>query len=329
MIHLAPRVKTGTPAGILLAVATVAAYLAGGPAAEAQGPAVQGPTIRSPAPRPPMLPEVPSLEGPSGPVVESLPAQDGESPFADALRPPMPPGTPTGPLEDPAATGSPYGFADPSAGYAPRLPGRIRSYIENRPRQQPLQSESWLNRPFSASFFLGGVFLDDPLDDPIRGIEGDAGIFYGGRFGWDFAPRFGMEGRIGGGSPGVSSSLFNVDLPQANVFFADLNWLWYPTGDTRWRPYFMAGTGLFNLDVIDIFNHRYHETLFEIPLGIGLKYRYSTRTVMRFEFADNFSLGTGLLEDMHNFSFTAGLETRFGGGMRKNYWPWKPDRDWR
>ena len=47
------------------------------------------------------------------------------------------------------------------------------------------------------------------------------------------------------------------------------------------------------------------------------------------EFADDFAMGTGRLEDMHNLSFTAGLETRFGGGNRKNYWPWKPDRDWR
>jgi hypothetical protein len=340
MIHFPPRATPGTLAGILLAATTAvvqiaAAHFIGGRQAVAQSPVAQspvaqGPAIQRQAPRPPTQPPVPMLEGPvvPGPAVESFPAQESDSPFADALRPPSPPRIPAGPIDGQDAADAPYGY-DPSHDYAPRLPGRIRSHFENRPRQQPLQSESWLNRPFSASFFLGGVFLDDPLDDPLAGIAGDAGFYYGGRFGWDFAPRFGMEGRIGAGSAGTSSTVFRVDLPQANLFYTDINWLWYPTGDTRWRPYVMAGTGLFNLDFIDIFNHRYHETMFEIPLGIGLKYRYSTRTVMRFEFVDNFALGTGLLEDMHNFSFSAGLETRFGGGNRKNYWPWKPDRDWR
>jgi hypothetical protein len=237
------------------------------------------------------------------------------------LQPPAYPGTP----HAGSAADAPYAADAYPGDYHPSLPGRIRTYLDNRPRQQPLQTESWLNRPFSASFLLGGVFLDDPLP----GIEGDAGVFYGGRLGWDFAPHFGMEGRMGGGSAGISSSTFAVDLPQANLFFFDINWLWYPTGDTRWRPYFLAGTGLFNIDFTDIFVHRYHDSLFEIPLGVGLKYRYSTRTVMRFEFTDNYGLGSGLLQDQHNLSFTAGLETRFGGGNHKSYFPWKPDRNWR
>jgi hypothetical protein len=262
-----------------------------------------------------------SGNGVPGNAVEGLPAYENGSPFADVLEPPAYPDA----AVDPDAAVAPYGPDGYPGPYRPGLSGRVRSYIDNRPRQQPLQTESWLNRPFSASFFLGGVFLDDPLPE----IEGDAGVFYGGRLGWDFAPHFGMEGRMGGGSAGISSSIFNADLPQANLFYFDVNWLWYPTGDTRWRPYFMAGTGLFNIDFTDIFNHRYHESLFEIPLGVGLKYRYSTRTVMRFEFTDNYGLGSGLLQDQHNLSFTAGLETRFGGGNRKSYFPWKPDRNWR
>jgi hypothetical protein len=299
MIHLAPRATHLALAGMLLAATAASARHA---SAQAGGPAVG--------------------EAPAVPGIEGLPAFENGSPYADVMQSPTAPeAQAAGPAEGDAG----YAYGDHAEGYAPRLPGRVRSYIDNRPQQQPLRTESWLNRPFSASFFLGGVFLGDP----IRGLEGDAGIFYGGRFGWDFAPRFGMEGRIGGGSPGVSSTIFNYDLPQTNLFFTDVNWLWYPTGDTRWRPYFSAGTGLFNIDLVDASNHRFHESLFEIPFGVGFKYRYSTRTVMRFEVMDNFAFGTGLLDDMHNISITAGLETRFGGGNRKSYYPWKPDRDWR
>jgi hypothetical protein len=328
MIHPAIRLTPVALASLLLVVTTAAAQnpAAGNPTA--RDPTTTGPAIRRPAP-----PPVPVLQGPvvggsgvEGSAVEGLPAYENASPYAGVLESPTSPDARPVP-QLPLSADSPYQVDEPPLDppHGPRLPGRVRSYIENRPRQLPLQTESWLNRPFSASFFLGGIFLGDPM----TGLEGDAGIFYGGRFGWDFASRFGVEARMAGGSPGISSNQFNFELPQTNIFLTDLNWLFYPTGDTRWRPYLSAGTGLFDVDFVNLFNHRFHESLFEVPFGIGLKYRYSTRTVMRFELMDNFAFGTGLLNDMHNLSFTAGLETRFGGGNRKSYYPWKPDRDWR
>jgi len=321
MIHFAIRVTPVALASLLLVVTTAAAQNSAARHPGQAPPATTGPVMRQPAAAP-----VPVLEGPAGegPVVEGLPVYESESPYAGVLESPTSSDVQPG-SQLPLSADSPYQVDEQPQPYAPRLPGRVRSYIENRPRQQPLQTESWLNRPVSASFFLGGIFLGDPM----TGLEGDAGIFYGGRLGWDYASRFGVEARMGGGSPGVSSTVFNYELPQTNLFFVDVNWLFYPTGDTRWRPYLSAGTGLFNVDLVNAANHRFHESLFEVPFGIGLKYRYSTRTVMRFEVMDNFAFGTGLLDDMHNLSFTAGLETRFGGGNRKSYWPWKPDRDWR
>ena len=36
-------------------------------------------------------------------------------------------------------------------------------------------------------------------------------------------------------------------------------------------------------------------------------------------------LGVGGVENLHNWSTTAGLEVRLGG-TRKAYWPWNPGR---
>lgn len=182
-----------------------------------------------------------------------------------------------------------------------------------------------MNRPYSAGFFLGGMFLDDPIGGLL---DGNGGVMYGGRFGWDFSPRWGVETRLGGASAGLDAVGITVDIPQADVFFWDLNWLWYPTGDTRWRPYFLAGTGMFDLDYRDPANRRFHNTTLELPFGAGFKYRHSTRLAMRFEVLDNFSFGSGIQDAMHNLSATAGFEVRYGGGTRRSYWPWNPSRSW-
>src|SRR5206468_6243022 len=96
-----------------------------------------------------------------------------------------------------AADQAPYEPHDtvlPPDAVGPFHPSRIGEYIRNRPRQIQLERDSWLHRPWSTSFLLGGLFLDKPMST----INGNGGILYGGRVGWDFAPRFGMETRLGG-----------------------------------------------------------------------------------------------------------------------------------
>jgi hypothetical protein len=229
--------------------------------------------------------------------------------------------------------------ADPAANYAwpeqsgmhygpspyPAAPMSLGHYLKSRPRQPPLQRESWLNRPYNASFLLGGLFLDNPIAGQA---DGEPGFMYGARLGWDFGPSFGVETRIAGANPGIRDPQGVMELPPAKVFLWDMNWLWYWTGDTRWRPYFSAGMGLFDIQY-DSTTQGYHETTFAMPFGIGLKYRHSTRVAMRFDLIDNYTFASGQQEAMHNLSITAGLEARFGGGSRRNYWPWNPGHDWR
>ena len=60
-----------------------------------------------------------------------------------------------------------------------------------------------------------------------------------------------------------------------------------------------------------------------MPIGIGLKYRLHDWLTLRADVTDNLAFGSSGLATMNNFSFTTGMEFRFGG-YHKNYWPWAP-----
>jgi hypothetical protein len=231
----------------------------------------------------------------------------------------------------PAQESAPYPWPEqpgtPPYGHSPYAAPRTKlgAYLQSRPRQPQLQRDSWLNRPYSIGFFMGGMFLDSPMSGTT---EGQPGFMYGGRFGWDFSPSFGLETRIVGANPGLHAPASNTDLPNAQVFIWDMNWLWYWTGDTTWRPYFTIGMGLFEMKYLTA-TETQQNTAFEMPFGFGLKYRHSTRLAMRFDLLDNFTFAAGRQDSMNNISLTAGLEYHFGGGSRRNYWPWNPGHNWR
>lgn len=208
----------------------------------------------------------------------------------------------------------------------PPRPRPLADYLHNRPRQPQLQRDSWLNRPYSFSFLVGGLFLDNPLQGVV---DGQAGFLYGARLGWDFERRWGVESRLAASSPGVAATNGITPLPQADLLLWDLQWLWYPTGDTRWRPYVAAGFGVVDVEFMAPANVKFHDTVFGLPIGVGMKYRHSTRIAMRIDLTDNIAFASSQQDTMHNFSVTAGIEARFGGGTRRNYWPWNPGRDWR
>lgn len=224
----------------------------------------------------------------------------------------------------PSGHGKPY-YEQPSGSRLHQHAERLRNYIDNRPRQLPLQSESWLNKPYGLSYFVGGMWLDDPLHNVVGG---NAGFMYGGRFSWDLNPSFGVETRLGGANVGLVDRINGIDLAPANVFFADIDWLWYFTGDTRWRPFALIGTGFFDIDYTDAVPVRHHSTVLQLPIGLGVKYRHSSRIAIRVDLIDNISFASGPQDTMHNWSLTAGLEARFGGGRKRNYWPWNPSREW-
>ncbi len=198
----------------------------------------------------------------------------------------------------------------------------------------PLQGESWRYRPYSVGLFVGVVQGDTLIDDWVSQRQG---LFGGCRFGWDHSLHWGTEMRFAFAEMPVYDSQRAVAAQVAagspayenrnsDMFWWDVSMLYFPWGETRWRPYLRWGLGTAHVSFSDRLENKWDQIVIAMPLAMGFKYRYSERLALRFELADNMSFaGGGGFNTLHNFSVTGGFEVRFGGA-RKAYWPWNPSR---
>ena len=199
------------------------------------------------------------------------------------------------------------------------------------PNEPPI-NESWLDRPVSAGVFVGVVNGSPLIDDWVGQQQGITG---GLRLGYDFNEHWGTELRYAFGAIKLYDSeramavAPNSDVNPYETRYSDLDLVdaslvFYPWGDTRWRPYFLTGIGLTQLRFQDILGVRYSVTVPDIPLGVGLKFHVSEAAALRVELNDTiiFSGGSGF-NAVQDLSLTGGLEFRFGGS-RRSYWPWNP-----
>lgn len=185
---------------------------------------------------------------------------------------------------------------------------------------RPLIGTSWLNRPFSAGWFFGGLFGDGPINGVIKQ---DSEIFGGYRFGWDFDHYWGVEARFGVSHLPLSDLDGRQLASDAHVQFYDMHLLHYPWGDARWRPYWTVGLGVSTWDLDTPAGDYYFGTLFQIPIGLGVKYQWKKWLTFRLDLMDNIAIGDAGFNTMHNLSLTCGAEVRFGG-WRRGYYPWNP-----
>ncbi|RIK74592.1 MAG: hypothetical protein DCC68_22760 [Planctomycetota bacterium] len=191
---------------------------------------------------------------------------------------------------------------------------------ESLPSPEPMSGASWLSRPLHVDVFSGVIYGGTLIEDSIR-RQGD--IFSGVRLGWDWTRRLGGEMRFGFAQVGTEDIPTGVELDDADLVYWDLNVLWYPTGDTRLRPYLSLGLGALHVDFVDATGNAHQKELVGIPLAAGLKYRATPWCAVRADIADNIALPYDDIEGQGNFSITVSAEFHFGG-QRRSYWPWNP-----
>jgi len=194
-------------------------------------------------------------------------------------------------------------------------------------RGEPLTAGSWMNRPYYVGGFIGGIGGDTLVDGEINQ---NGGFYWGGNLGWDYDHYWGLEMRLAFSSQGLDYLQYpTIDNSYNELVLWDTSFLYYPWGDSRWRPYFKLGFGFADFDYTDATGIRRSEMVYEMPFGIGLKYRVNQYWTWRFDATDNLIFGGNVgMETQNQFSLAAGLEYRFGG-RRQSYWPWNPSRRWR
>ncbi len=214
---------------------------------------------------------------------------------------------------------------------------------------EPLVQESWQFRPLSVGTFFG--FLQGGA--LVRGwTYEEQGTIAGLTLGWDFHHYFGAEMRVGFGRVVVGDTMEAILAQQTSddtaglspydparrrfdvsryddLIICEINALYYPWGDSRWRPYAMIGMGVTSIDFIDRSEIVYHGAYFTLPIGVGVKYLNGDWLAFRLELADQIMFGGGSpIETVNRLCVTAGVELRFGGSNRRAYWPWNPGRNY-
>lgn len=286
----------------------------------------------------------PSMPAPMafGPDSAMLGSEKMLPPAAEPIATPETPATAMQPGCPPAANCPPANCPPPSGPLRTlwNLPVKTFDWIFNPPPRhrglgQPLARESWRYRPFSLGLFVGYINGGTLIDNWTGSDSAAQGGF---RLGWDPGYYWGCEFRFAACSMGQWDSADAIDFAElengtyhsnrdVSMELWDLSVLYYPWGDSTWRPYFLTGLGGAQLGFDDSVGNHWSRQAFAMPIALGVKYRYNSRFAFRFELADNIVFGSGQVETVHHVSLTGGLEIRFGG-QRSVYWPWSPGKQY-
>jgi hypothetical protein len=216
----------------------------------------------------------------------------------------------------------PWLSAGPEPGIEP--PGRMFSRLPQHPLRHlgfgaPLQGTSWLNRPYYVGAF-GGSWLGDNL---VSGEVDQGSGFLGGYWlGTDMNHYWGSE---------LRASLFyiNTSFPQTGQsgvesrnFVADMNLLYHPWGDSRFRPYGSIGLGIAGFHFAGQDYAAYNHTGLSLPVGFGFKYLCRSWLAVRLDIKDNIVFGGNGVDTTGNWSFVGGVELHWGHKSSTRYYPW-------
>ncbi|MBL8892196.1 MAG: hypothetical protein JNL67_19630 [Planctomycetaceae bacterium] len=194
--------------------------------------------------------------------------------------------------------------------------GHGQPYIGPRhiDRGQPLFGTSWVNRPYFIDGYTGALFSWNLTEN----LDQTHGTISGLRLGWDYEHFWGAQIGMGFGSTNTDPGGNDV-----SIRLADVSVMYYPWGDSRWRPYTGLGLGAGKYSFLDETGGSVDEFAMQIPLSLGIKYAFRPWWALRVDATNYFVLPANELKFMNQLALTLGLEIRFGG-QRRSYFPYSP-----
>lgn len=194
--------------------------------------------------------------------------------------------------------------------------GHGQPYIGPRhvDRGQPLFGTSWMNRPYSIDGYTGALFGWNLTEN----LQQTHGTVSGLRLGWDYEHFWGAQLGLGFGST-------NTDPggDEVSIRLADISVLYFPWGDSRWRPYTGLGLGAGKYSFLDETGGTVDEFAMQIPLSVGVKYAFRPWWALRLDATNYLVLPANDLKFINQLALTIGVEIRFGG-QRRSYFPYSP-----
>ena len=139
----------------------------------------------------------------------------------------------------------------------------------------------------------------------------------------DLNHYWGVETRFAWSTGHFKDQLLGGEIDcSTNTFFWDLDLLYYPCGDTRWRPYLLVGLGTSQVRYYEEPDRSYgsHGSF---PFALGVKYRWNDWIALRLEAGDDVAWALHPANILNSITITTAVEIRFGG-TTKSYWPWNP-----
>ncbi|TWT95996.1 hypothetical protein Pla108_30750 [Botrimarina colliarenosi] len=185
---------------------------------------------------------------------------------------------------------------------------------------EPLRGTSWSNRPVALSLDGGALLMGNRVAANVR-ANNDLLAAVG--LGWDFDHYWGAQVRVAWSSPELLNTTQTALVTDNTLFISDFSLLYYPWGDSRLRPYYRVGVGLTDVAYTNDFGLKQNDSLYTMPLAVGLKYQINPKIAWRLEFADNIAIGQNETSTLNNLTITTGLEWRLGGPP-PGYWAWAP-----
>lgn len=139
------------------------------------------------------------------------------------------------------------------------------------------------------------------------------GLVYGGRLGYNFTGRFGLEAAMDFRNSsvddptlvGAAQGQYRSPMTDVDLTFYQLDAVLHFMPEGRFNPFVLVGTGAVN------YSPRISDKdMSFVGFGVGAKYWLAERFAVRFDVRDNLVLD----ETYHNISATAGIVFSFGGG---------------